>query len=914
MRPLKLIISAFGTYANKCELDMNLLGNKGIYLISGNTGAGKTTIFDAITFALYGHTSGGIRENEMLRSKYADKNTPTFIEMTFLYNNKQYIIRRNPEYLRPAKKGNGFVKEKAQAEFYPPNQQPITGIKEVNSAINELIGLDINQFTQIAMIAQGEFLKLIHASTKERSDIFRKIFNTKPYQQLQEKLKERFNTLKKDFLLIDNSIKQYVETIMLPKNINYSFNPLMPKECLLKLTQIIDEDKNNLKQLEKDFTILEQNLKQNEKTINIAINQQQIQQKINDYQSELIIKENLYPNLQEKLSSTQKEFEEKSSSLNLNIAKLTEELPKYQYISKQQNTLQIIKQTLENKQLQISNNEEALKKITQTITDIQTDLKLLTDINVQIEQTNSAQKENVQQLQNLTKLSILLEEYKQTSLKHKEYQTKWQQQQTKLIELEQIYTQQHHLFLAEQAGILAKNLKPYTPCPVCGSTTHPQLAKISTLAPTQVELEQLKHKRDTFADKLQTLTRIAGELSGKLHNLFTEIKSQAELNLGNFTKKTIFYDVEVKKSMLLDKKNQLDKQLIQLNKLNQKQLNLNTQLEKNLLLQNNLQQKLLELNNSVVKDNTNIEILTTEINTLTNTLLFTTEEKAKQQLEKYQQTQNLLQKNLIIIQNEFNNLNQALIEIKAKIASLQTQLTQQNYNLDKLKQIQQEYLSTKENLMPQIQKLHTRITTNYQIQQKLIKKIEILDTKQTLYSNIQSLYATATGSISGKERIMLETYIQIHYFDKILIRANSRLMMMTQGQYELIRCKSSEQLRSQTGLDLDIIDHYNGTTRSIKTLSGGESFKAALSLALGLSDEIQSFSGGIHLNTMFIDEGFGSLDSDSLSQAIKVLSQLSQGNKLIGIISHVDELKEKIDKQIQIIKNHEKGSIAKILI
>lgn len=336
-----------------------------------------------------------------------------------------------------------------------------------------------------------------------------------------------------------------------------------------------------------------------------------------------------------------------------------------------------------------------MKKITQTITDIQTDLKLLTDINVQIEQTNSAQKENVQQLQNLTKLSILLEEYKQTSLKHKEYQTKWQQQQTKLIELEQIYTQQHHLFLAEQAGILAKNLKPYTPCPVCGSTTHPQLAKISTLAPTQVELEQLKHKRDTFADKLQTLTRIAGELSGKLHNLFTEIKSQAELNLGNFTKKTIFYDVEVKKSMLLDKKNQLDKQLIQLNKLNQKQLNLNTQLEKNLLLQNNLQQKLLELNNSVVKDNTNIEILTTEINTLTNTLLFTTEEKAKQQLEKYQQTQNLLQKNLIIIQNEFNNLNQALIEIKAKIASLQTQLTQQNYNLDKLKQIQQEYLINK---------------------------------------------------------------------------------------------------------------------------------------------------------------------------------------------------------------------------
>ena len=470
------------------------------------------------------------------------------------------------------------------------------------------------------------------------------------------------------------------------------------------------------------------------------------------------------------------------------------------------------------------------------------------------------------------------------------------------------------MFLAEQAGILAKDLKPYTPCPVCGSTNHPQLAKISTLAPTQAELEQLKNRCDIFSKKLNKITQLASELNGKLHNLFTEIKAQAENILGNFTQKTIFHDVEIKKCELLNEKNQLNKQLIQLNKLSQKQINLNTQLEKNLLLQKNLEQKLLTLNTSIVKENTDIEILTTEINTLTKALLFTDENEARKQLQKYKQTQNYLQQNLATVQTEFDKLNQSLVEIKAKIASLQTQLTPQNYDLNELEKIQQEYLSTKENLMPQMQKLHTRITTNHQIQQKLMKKIELLDTKQSLYSNIQALYTTATGSVAGKERIMLETYVQMHYFDRILIRANTRLMMMTQGQYELVRCKSSEQLRSQTGLELDVIDHYNGTTRSVKTLSGGESFKASLSLALGLSDEIQSFAGGIHLDTMFIDEGFGSLDSESLAQAIKVLSQLSQGNKLIGIISHIDELKEKIDKQIQITKNHEKGSTAKILI
>lgn len=688
----------------------------------------------------------------------------------------------------------------------------------------------------------------------------------------------------------------------------------MPKDCLVNLEQIISQDKNDLKQLEKDFTVLEQNIKQNEKIINTAINQQQIQQKISEYQSELTAKAKILPSIQEKLSLVKKDFEIKSTSLNVNIAKLTEELPKYQYISKQQNILQTAKKALQSKQQQMANDEATLAKLAQTINDIQTDLKTLTNINVQIEQTNSAQKENNQRLQNLTKLSTLLEEYKQTSLKHKEYKTKWQQQQAQLAKLEQIYTQQYHLFLAEQAGILAKDLKPYMPCPVCGSTNHPQLAQISTLAPTQAELEQLKNKRDILSQNLNKITQVASELNGKLHNLFTEIKAQAENILGNFTQKTIFHDVEIKKCELLNEKNQLDKQLIQLNKLNQKQINLNAQLEKNLLLQKNLEQKLLTLNTSIIKENTDIEILTTEINTLTKALLFTDENETKEQLQKYKQTQNLLQQNLATAQTEFDNLNQILVEIKAKITSLQTQLIPQNYDLNELKKIQQEYLTTKENLMPQIQKLHTRITTNHQIQQKLMKKIELLDTNQALYSNIQTLYATATGSIAGKERIMLETYVQMHYFDRILMRANTRLMMMSQGQYELVRCKSSEQLRSQTGLELDVIDHYNGTTRSVKTLSGGESFKASLSLALGLSDEIQSFAGGIHLDTMFIDEGFGSLDSESLAQAIKVLSQLSQGNKLIGIISHVDELKEKIDKQIQITKNHEKGSTAKIFI
>lgn len=914
MRPIKLIISAFGPYADKCELDLSKLGQEGIYLITGDTGAGKTTIFDAITFALYGQTSGGIREQEMLRSKYADKNTPTFVEMTFSYKQQIYTIRRNPEYWRPAKKGTGMVKEKAQAEFYPLDEQPLTGIKEVNTAINELIGVDANQFTQIAMIAQGDFLKLIHASTKERSEIFRKIFNTKPYQQLQEKLKEHFNHLKKDFLLIDNSIKQYLDNIILPENIEYEFNPLLPAECLTTLEQIITKDTQTYEKLQQDFTNLEQKLQENTTTINLATSQSSLKDKINKYTVETTAKHGLLLNLQNKLSAIQKNYEDNIPILNLNIAKLTEELPKYQYITEQQQTLKLNQQALALKQQQISTIDLELTKLTPKIENIKTTLNTLIDINVQIEQAHSAQQLNKQKLQDLIKLTSILEQYKQTFLVHKEKLTQLNELQTKQTTLNDLYNQQYYSFFAEQAGILAKDLQAHTPCPVCGSLNHPHLAKISNTAPTQTQLEATKADLDKLNQTIQNFRETVGELSGKCHNLFVEIKNQAEIILGKFTNITIVNDVQLKKQQLIDEQQQLDKQLQKLNILSKQQLSLNEELEQQLQRQTKLQQDLSTLNVTIAQEHTAIEVLNTEITTLTKTLLFANEDEAKTKLTDYQKQQATLQNNLTIAQNDFNNTNQALIELNAKINSLRAQLSDKEYDLVTLQQAQQQYQIAKQNLTQQLQNLHTKITTNQQIKQNLTKQITQLNTKQSVYRNIQALYSTATGSIAGKERIMLETYIQMHYFDRILIRANTRLMMMSQGQYELTRTKSTEQLRSQTGLDLDVIDHYNGTTRSVKTLSGGESFKASLSLALGLADEIQSFAGGIQLDTMFIDEGFGSLDTESLNQAIKVLAKLSQGHKLIGIISHVDELKNKIDKQIQITKNHELGSQAKILI
>ena len=913
MRPLKLIISAFGPYANKCELDLTKLGKKGIYLITGDTGAGKTTIFDAITFALYGQTSGGFRENDMLRSKYADAHTPTFVEMTFSYNQQEYTIRRNPEYLRPAKKGNGVVKEKAQAEIFLPNQTPITGIKDVNNAIIELIGIDAHQFTQIAMIAQGEFLKLIHATTKERSDIFRKIFNTKPYQQLQEKLKERFNQLKKDFMLIDTSIKQYIDSISLPdKNIN--LNPLMPNDCLETIEQIISQDKKDLQTLEHELNTIEQNLTTQTKLIDNA----NIQIKLNLELNDILPKINqLKIKLQEnttKLTNLKQTYEQENPKLTLNIAKLNEELPKYQKVKQKQLDIINLQQERSIKQQQLKSAEQELNTLNTSITTINDELTKLNDIEIKIEQIKTAQIQNNQQLQNLHKLTQILQDYKECSLLYKEKYAIFTTKQQEHNLANTTYTQEYYAFLAEQAGILASNLKPNTPCPVCGSPSHPNLAINSTNAPSQAQLEQNKAKVDKLSQILQNLSGILGELSGKRHNLASEIETQAKNFFGKFDRNTIFAETKHKQDLLIKKATTLQQELTNLNTLLKQKSSLTTKLETYSHKLEKLQQNIVLFTQTLTKQQTALEVLTKEINILTQNLLFPTENEATLKLKAYTKQQQQLTTELNLAQKTVEEWQQQLVELSTRKTSLQEQITPQKYNLEQLQTTKQEILITKQELTKHIQNLHTRITTNQQIQHKLALQIDKLTTNQKLYANIQSLYATATGSLTGKERIMLETYVQIHYFDRILVRANTRLMMMSQGQYELKRCQSSEQLRSQTGLDLDVIDHYNGTTRSIKTLSGGESFKAALSLALGLSDEIQSFAGGIHLDTMFIDEGFGSLDNDSLNQAIKVLATLSEGNKLIGIISHVDELKEKIDKQIKITKNQANGSQAKILI
>ena len=913
MRPLKLTISAFGPYADVCTLDLDKLGEKGLYLITGDTGAGKTTIFDAITFALYGQASGNFRSVDMLRSKYANASTPTYVEMDFSYNQKKYTIKRNPEYLRPAKKGDGFVKEKASAIFISPDKkQPIIGSKNVNNAIIELIGLDANQFTQIAMIAQGEFLKLIYATTKERSEIFRRIFNTKPYQILQDKIKERFNLLRNDFSSIDTSIKQHIENIIfpednLPQNLLQSEYPSYLEQIISNDSKTFAEMNNSLQKCETELFNISQAIEENNNQKKLLQKQQTIQQFLNDNKNNLSLLEKDY--LQQKNI-----YEEKSPSLTIKIAKLTEELPKYTQITKKQLSLEQRQQDLSLKKQQLSNAQKELADLEEESLKNSTELNALNDISAQIEKTKSDLEKLEQTQFELNKLKndvYLYQQYRQEYATHlRDYKAIQQSH----LQLKQEHTAQYHAFLDEQAGILADNLKPNEPCPVCGSFHHPKPAQKSTKAPTQTQLEQLQKQCDKLAKNLNDLSSDLGKIKGKGQNINEEILRQAK-QLFNIDDKTSLNtaiiekenSLQTKKASLMNLMQKQNKQLRQKEKLT----NLSEQIA---IKQKKLQNEQLKLTQFITKTNADNEHILQEILELKQTLLFDDEQTAKEQLQIYKNKQSILKENMLKAQSKWENLQKKVDEYTTSLKIIQQQIIPQKPNTEELLLQQEKLKQEKISLNEKLQNLHTRISTNSKTRQKLLEQLEKLSDCEKLYTNMKALYDTATGSISGKERISLETYIQMIYFDRIIIRANTRLMMMSQGQYELKRSQNSEQLRYQTGLELDVIDHYNGTIRSVKTLSGGEAFKASLSLALGLADEIQSSAGGIHLDTMFIDEGFGSLDSESLSQAIKVLNQLTEQTKLISIISHVNELKEKIDKQIRITKKNERGSTAKILI
>ena len=918
MRPLKITMSAFGPYAGEVTLDMQKLGKSGIYLITGDTGAGKTTIFDAISYALYGEASGNYRENTTLRSKYASADTPTFVELEFEYNNEIYKISRNPEYPRPNKRGEGFTKQSANAELVMPDGSVITKIKEVSAKVEEIIGINKNQFSQIAMIAQGDFRKLLNCETNERSKIFRKIFKTEPYHNIEIKLSSLFNELKRNREKEKSGIEQYINQLKCNENDTLSLELESAKsgdvliEDVIKLAgEIINKDTLEYTKTQKNIESINEEIEKINSNIKLYENQEATKKayaKASAKLEELKTKRNECEKAYKSAEAQRERLDDLTRKINL----INSKMPKYDELKSLENSINERAQSFEK-----SNNSLKLKQqeITLLEKEIDEKSKALEEVkgaDLLVQKLTVEKEEINKKAEALKELKTEIDRCKTEQKNLKNAQSFAKSALDEYGALENEYNQIYIAFFNEQAGIIADELKDGEPCPVCGSTSHPNLARKSENAPSQADVESAQNLVKKAQEKANKARDTASALKSKFDEIAANVKSAAKKLFG--TDDNVFDDYNSNINAL---KKEYDCILALLKTANEK-LNLYKKLDKEIPKiqekQKSLSDEISTLNTQKASDEAFISENTKRVTSIKSELDFESADLAKDKLKEYTSLSSDIKNTIEKSKNDFDDIKSKYDTQKGTKASLENALKEfKEIDLASLNEKSLKLNEYKKDVDKTAKSLYSRIESNKLLVDDISEKRDILKGYDDKFVWLKALSETANGDISGKEKITLETFVQMTYFDSIIRKANIRLLTMSDGQYELVRRSDAETLKKNEGLALDVIDHFNASTRSVSTLSGGESFMASLCLALGLSDEIQSSNGGIKLDTMFVDEGFGSLDGEVLDRALSALTSLSQGNRLVGIISHVDALCDRIDNKIVITKDRIIGSNAQII-
>ena len=1233
MKPEKLIISAFGPYAAETEVDFTKLGDGGLYLITGDTGAGKTTIFDAITFALFGEASGAVREAGMFQSKYAKAGTPTFVELTFLSHGKRYRVRRNPEYVRPKERGQGVTTQAARAELYfYDGRQPVTKTGEVTRAVEQILGFNYGQFTQIAMIAQGDFQKLLLADTAERGKIFRQLFHTELFSDLQNRLREEKNACDAEYREIRRSIAQSLdgadcsgepdleERLSELREVKFEGQVEAGLELLKALT---DRGNGRLKNLDARLEELDGQIRERaaylEKVRQNGKRKKELEERKKEREQFLPVLqavagaweeakrsgdavpeldrviqectewERQYGGLeqdQSRLANLDRSREEEAGGLECllkrqaeldqellaekrEIRSLSEADGERERLLGRQTGLQNRRNGLEGKFSQwkevrerLAGNRERLSRLLEQEAGERERKGVLEQSLLEMEGAEAREQAMVHEAERCTeqrrKLDLLdrgirdgkerlrraEDSWKQAGGQWKAAQADqsalketgrrlhetelslaaWKQEELRLTErlasVKQFYGRMERLdamfqeleraqkeyeqaaavhgrvqaelgimeqlFYDAQAGLLARNLTEGEKCPVCGSVHHPEPARLLTGAPEKSELDRKKKEADRgrqamieasaaamqgglrLREEEESLRAEAGELLGMAISCedwgwrtFFQSRAAAEiktaetaLDAGKEQAGAMIQLLE-QKSRVEQENTRLETRIPELQKAEERAREAVTAAETALSgLRDQRKSFLEEL--GLPDDGEAFEELSRRCREKADALLKAREETARYRRLREERLE--LQKRLEAVQRELAEKQQEesagmgrlealedqiqaelelpgteaglksgkameneLEELDAALSKIQAELEVNRKKLLRREQLEKaaeeterlsgdcqkqagdkmlllarmdaeragllgsieekkavlgaltreenrrreeaarekkravseqtaeaeraylecmqkdaglreaitalegqtdpmvteseadaaEALGQKEREREEAREERTRRYAEYEnnrrIYDAVLKSRDAMVKAERRYIWVKALSDTANGNLAQKHKIELETYVQMAYFDRILRKANVRLMTMTGGQYELVRKKDQDTRQGKVGLDLNVTDHYNGSQRSVKTLSGGESFMASLSLALGLSDEIQARAGGIQLDAMFVDEGFGSLDEEALNQAVKVLNGLAGGNRMVGIISHVAELKERIDRKIVVKKDRTGG-------
>lgn len=912
MRPVKLTISAFGPYSGLTEIDFTQLGRSGLFLITGDTGAGKTSIFDAITFALFGEASGANRKVDMLRSTTASPTTPTKVALEFEYDGKVYKIERNLKYERAKERGAGTTTQKADAKLEVPGAPPISGINQVDAKITDILGIDRGQFAQIAMIAQGAFMELLFTETKKRQDLFREIFKTEKYQTLQLKLKDAVSALKQQCDQGRASLNQYVAGTVCDPNGPHAKDLAEAKvpghmptsEIVALVEEILEADKARLETLNKELETLDKEKGECDarlgKLDSFEKAQKDLEKARKDEKDAL---ERLGP-----LEEAKKEAEKQKPEierLGTEMADIEALRPRFGEAENLVRDIQRLEKSISGNEKTYNTDKENLSNQGKRIDDLKKELDGLKDAGVDLEKLKADFNANIQRQNDLEGLTRQINAIAGEEKTLSNWQSVLDGIRRDFTKARTEYNRKYDLFIAEQAGILAQNLADGTPCPVCGSLEHPTPAQPSEGAPTKEELKIAKEKMESLQGRVDKGSQECEKKKGEIDSKKTTLGEQAKAFFPEFTLETLPELIRQESERLSEEKRKLNNSIVQQERSKKRQESLrDTIIPKEEEEYKRNENTLGELQNTINSDKRGLEEKRGRLGDLRKNLPFPDLKASEAKKNELKQQKDKLTKDLEGATKAFNECDKYLSGLQGSISSLSDQVKDGcTIDRDKENARLEEIKTAKGQKQPEKDRVSFRIQTNVTALRNIEAKSDAVIKLEKELAWKESLSKTANGDLGDrKEKIMLETYVQASYFDRIIAKANTRLMVMSGGQYELKRKQSAADKKSQAGLDLDIVDHFSATTRDVRSLSGGESFKAALSLALGLSDEIQACAGGIHLDSMFVDEGFGSLDKDSVEQALKALSDLTEGDRLIGIISHVDQLK-RIDKKIIVTKD-----------
>ncbi|CAM3649961.1 AAA family ATPase [Erysipelothrix urinaevulpis] len=1007
MRPIKLTMKAFGPYAKETLIDFSQF-HDGLYLVAGDTGSGKTSIFDALTYALYGEVSGSIRDASMMRSDYASPSDETFVELLFSHKNKEYTIRRNPRYQREKLSGTGLTEQIARSSLILPNGIEIDNLQEVNQTIIDLLGIDAKQFKQIVMIAQGEFLKLLNASSSERSQIFRTIFDTRLYEKIQDKLADDERQLKNQLKVEEQKVVEIKEKVSkdedvlitevedyLKKSITENTVQIQEltegiealtkqKEILIKTISSAEQHNKDLESYHDQIKRQMNHLQEKDNILRLSKLRDQVQislQSINPIYLELKktsmdLKREESKLLESKqklkeLDKLQLDLKAKEADMlqlretfdqrKIDLNRLIETLKDYEVLGQHQKELTVLKEKTVKEEVTLMHAKEQKVVLNQALEKAKKQSESIHGAELEISKLNQSLEESKRQQAELNKAKTVLKKLEENK-KNKDSLSQNYSELQKNIDIKQTeYLHVETTFYHSQAGLLAKQLINDKPCPVCGSLDHPSPSSLSETLVDKETLDQLKDALNILLENRNKLSETLAALNNQIQQEEIELQSLAAYGKTaqeqvesthriHSTVESLNQKLNVLQQKVKEAKKQRDyvKQIeIKLKAIEttiessqihtmKNDVNLKEQLLKT--IQKGLRyptmneaQKQVKINQaSLSHDEKKVDVYQKDLQRL--------EKERHQTNHSITEYEKQCKLNKTVLSNQTKQFEEALAKYNIQDKKEFERLIKQESMLDEYTRKINKYATDTERFNEIIVHLEQRLSSKEekdikayrieqeQINQKIKSKTDhndalkyALKNHETLlqdyqevsvrfkqlnqrYQNVSLLSKTSRGQLEGKDKISLEQYVQSAYFEFIIQEANKRFKKMTNDQFELYRQEEASNRRTQSGLDLEVLDRYTGKKRSVKSLSGGESFKASLALALGLSDVTQSTIGGVVLDAMFVDEGFGTLDEKSLDQAIRTLMDLASEQRIIGIISHVPELKQIIPQQIHVRK------------